>query len=67
MCGRHVLGDFTPKRYSIRGERQAYAKPFTTFQLRRRPLRPWLPHYNLIWLHAGLRYQPPVTNLQSAA
>lgn len=45
----------------------AYAQPYATSQVRRQALRPWLRYYNRQRPHASLRYQPPITRLQSAA
>ncbi len=45
----------------------AYAQPYATSQARRQALRPWLRYYNHLRPHASLRYQPPITRLQSAA
>jgi transposase InsO family protein len=45
----------------------AYAQPYATSDARRQTLWSWLRYYNRQRPHASLRYQPPITRLQSAA
>jgi transposase InsO family protein len=45
----------------------AYAQPYPTSQVRRQALRGWLRYYNHARPHSALRYQSPITRLQSAA